>query len=203
MPASQGLAIAAGTPVADISSSTEAMEEDQQRSSFVQVQNQTLNQLNVSADPIIVAEAHQAIASARLETQRVALLADGAVREANQRVAMIQGSSQAQVADVQRTAQERVELVSHQANVAVGQIQNEALAQVQIVQSQIQQMEEALRLARQENHQMKAFVEQANKKQREHAEVVESLHKEHQMQTDAMRSRINQLEDTIALQSTR
>ena len=67
------------------------------------------------------------------------------------------------LADVQRTAQERVELVSHQANVAVGQIQNEALAQVQIVQSQIQQMEEALRLARQENHQMKAFVEQANK----------------------------------------
>ena len=128
VPASQGFAVAAGTPIADISSSTDPMEEDQQRSSFVQVQNQTLNQLNVSADPIIVAEAHQEIARARLEAQRVALLADGAVREANQRVAMIQGNSQAQVADVQRTAQERGELVSHQANVAVGQIQNEALA---------------------------------------------------------------------------
>ena len=92
-------------------------------------------------------------------------------------------------------------VVSHQANVAVGQIQNEALAQVQIAQSQIQQVEEALRLARQENHQTKAFVEQANRKQREHAEIVEGVHKEHQMQTIAMKSRINQLEDTRALQS--
>ena len=201
VPAYQGFAVAAGTPIADISSSTDPMEEDQQRSSFVQVQNQTLNRLSVTADPIIVAEAHQEIARVRSEAQRVALLADSAVREANQRVAMVQGNSQAQVADVQRTAQERVELVGHQANVAVGQIQNEALAQVQIVQSQIQQMEEALRLARQENRQMKAFVEQANRKQREHAEIVESLHKERQLQTVAMTSRINQLEDTIALQS--
>ena len=203
MPASQGVAVAASTPIADVSSSTDPMEEDQPRPSFVQVQNQTLNQLNISADPSIVAEAHQEIARVRSEAQRVAFLADSAVREANQRVAMVQGNSQVQLADLQRTAQERVELVSHQANVAVGQIQNEALAQVQIVQSQIQQMEEALRLARprQENHQMKAFVEQANKKQREHTEIVESPHKEHQLQTVALRSRINQLEDTIALQS--
>ena len=201
VPASQGVAVAASTPIADVSSSTDPMEEDQPRPSFVQVQNQTLNQLNISADPSIVAEAHQEIARVRSEAQRVAFLADSAVREANQRVAMVQGNSQVQLADLQRTAQERVELVSHQANVAVGQIQNEALAQAQIVQSQIQQMEEALRLARQENHQMKAFVEQANKKQREQAEVVENLHKEHQLQTVALRSRINQLEDTIALQS--
>ena len=194
VPASQGVAVAASTPIADISSSTDPMEEDQPRPSFVQVQNQTLNQLNISADPSIVAEAHQEIARVRSEAQRVAFLADSAVREANQRVAMVQGNSQVQLADVQRTAQERVELVSHQANVAVGQIQNEALAQVQIAQSQIQQVEEALRLARQENRQMKAFVEQANRKQREHAEIVESLHKERQLQTVAMTSRINQLE---------
>ena len=50
------------------------MEEDQPRPSFVQVQKQTLNQLNVVADPAIVAEAHQEIARARLETQRAALL---------------------------------------------------------------------------------------------------------------------------------
>ena len=48
---------------------------------------------------------------------------------------------------------------------------------------------------------MKAFVEHANRKQREHAEIVESLHKERHMQTVAMRSRINQLEGAIALQS--
>ena len=58
MPASQNFAVAASTPVADISSSTDPMEENQPRPSFVQLQNQTLNQLNVSADPTIVAEAH-------------------------------------------------------------------------------------------------------------------------------------------------
>ena len=94
VPASQGVAVAASTPIADVSSSTDPMEEDQPRPSFVQVQNQTLNQLNISADPSIVAEAHQEIARVRSEAQRVALLADSAVREANQRVAMVQGNSQ-------------------------------------------------------------------------------------------------------------
>ena len=39
VPASQGVAVAASTPIADISSSTDPMEEDQPRPSFVQVQN--------------------------------------------------------------------------------------------------------------------------------------------------------------------
>ena len=87
-PACQGFAVAASTPVADISSSTDPMEEDQPRPSFVQVQNQTLNELNVSADPAIVLP--------KLTKRLLGL--------------DWRGNSQAQVADVQRTAQERVEL---------------------------------------------------------------------------------------------